>query len=104
MQEKLGLLLHGQNIAATPYAAPTEASGGRPRFVITKGQVERLLTLGFTRKRISMLIGVNRITLWRRMKELNIDRPYSAISNEEITDIVRKYRTEHPYTGEEKVY
>lgn len=99
MEEKFGLLLLGCNYSAMPYAAPTEFSGGRPRFVITRSQVERLLTLGFTKKRISQLLGVNRITLWRRMKEFDFDRTYSIISDEEINGIARTYRREHPYTG-----
>ena len=99
LQEKLGVLLRGHDIAAAPYKALTESSGGRPRFIVTRGQLERLLSLNCTKTRFSDLLGISRTTLWRRLRELELDRPYNDISDEELNDLVKKYRIDHPYTG-----
>ena len=81
------------------YSAPTVPSGGRPRFVVTSGQIERLLSLSFTKTRIAELLGISRITVWRRLKELNIDRTFDCITDDELNELIRVYRTDHPFTG-----
>lgn len=85
--------------SSSPYVAPTEFSGGRPRFVVTAGQLRRLFSFGFTKVRIAELLGIGRTTLWRRLKDLDIDRPYDNLSDEQLDDISARYRTDHPYTG-----
>ena len=99
LQSRLGILLRGQDTLPTPFQAATEASGGRPRFVVTEGQIERLLNLGFKKTRISELLGISRWTLWRRMKDLHIDQAYDDLSDDELDSMVRKYRMDHPFTG-----
>ncbi len=99
LQSRLCILLRGQDTLPSPYQAATEASGGRPRFVVTEGQIERLLKLGFTKTRMSELLGISRWTLWRRMNELHFDQAYDDISDDELDNIVGKYRTDHPFTG-----
>ena len=43
---------------------------GRPRFHITKAQIESLREIGFSWTKVAQLIGVSRVTLYRRRQEL----------------------------------
>lgn len=85
------------------YQAPKKATGGRPLLLVTQGQIERLVTLGFSQTKIANLLGVSRTTLWRRMRELHIERQYDAISDQALDDMATDYRREHPYTGEKEL-
>lgn len=99
LQERLGVLLRGHDIGPSPYSASMEHSGGRPRYIVTHGQLERLLSLNFTKSRISELLGISRTTLWRRMKEHDIELLYSDVTEDSLDDIIKQYRRDHPYTG-----
>jgi len=100
LQKRLGILLQGDDDVAPTYRAPTQSSGGRPSFVVTRRQLERLLSFKFTKTKISELLGISRTTLWRRLNELQLEQPYSDISNEQLNDLVKIYQTDHPYTGQ----
>ena len=99
LRSHLGVLQRGADAGPSPYRAPTTFSGGRPRFDITAGQLERLHSLDFSKVKIAELLGVSRWTIHRRVKDLNLDRPYADITEEELDFVVRTYRSSHPFTG-----
>lgn len=48
-------------------------------------------------------LGMHRNTLARKMKSLGIRKEYSSISDDQLQDIIRSYRTENPDTGQSYV-
>ena len=64
-EEYIGVLESGTSSVA--YTTPTSSSSGpgRPRFQITKDQLEYLCSLGFKWNEIAALIGVSRMTIYR---------------------------------------
>ena len=86
------------------YRAPKEDSaGGRRRYHVRRDQIERLLSLCFTHTRIAELLGISRMTLWRRMRELDVEATYDGISDDELDKLVEEYRKVHPFTGEREL-
>ena len=63
---------------------------GRPAYSISYYQVEGLVSLGFTWKRIAELICVSERTLRRWRQEFVFDVPFSEMENEALDDIVAK--------------
>ena len=58
---------------------------GRPRFTVLKDQLEYLRSLSFTWTEIASLLGVSRMTLYRRRQEFGLlDDPIRAISDIEL--------------------
>jgi hypothetical protein len=102
MEKKTHQLLESDAVLSA-YMSPTQATGGRPKFVVTQTQIERLTTLGFSSVTMSKLLGISRTTLWRRRKELSITDGFDRLSNEGIDEIVEKYRNDHPFTGEKEL-
>ena len=79
-----------------------ERPRGRPRFLISAQQIEGLRELGFSWSKISTLLGVSRITLYRRRQQLGIttDDNYSAISNVDLDAVVKSIADVSPNSGE----
>lgn len=60
-----------------------------------------LKSLGFSRKKISQIVGVHRTTLYRRLKSLGIDtQHHQKLSDEEIDTILKYIKQTHPFSGE----
>ena len=78
---------------------------GRPRFNITKEQLEYLSSMSLSWSQISALLGVSRMTIYHRRVEfgLLID-PERCISNSDLNSIVHTMRSEHPEVGETIVW
>ena len=74
---------------------------GRPRFSISKEQIEHLLSLNFTCPRIATLLGVSLRTVRRRMTEygLSVSGLYSDISDHELGRLVNEIHTSFPNCG-----
>ena len=62
-------------------------SRARPRFRVSKSQIKGLRDLGFKWSKIAAMIGVSRITLHRRVRELGLEEEtrYSEIDGQDIT-------------------
>ena len=77
-------------------------SRGRPWFSISKSQIEGLRDLGFTWSKIAAMIGVSRITLHRRIRELGLEEEtrYSEIDDQELDVFVRTILALLPNSGE----
>ena len=63
---------------------------GRPAYSISYYQVEGLVSLGFTWKRIAEIMCVSERTLPRWRQEFAFDVPFSEMENEALDDIVAK--------------
>ena len=88
------------------YQATKEMSGkvGRPKFNIDMERVVGMRNLSFDYKVIAKVIGVHRTTLWRRIKESNVElESFSSISENDLDSIIGKYKTLHPLSGERMV-
>ena len=80
-------------------------SRGRPRFSVSKSQIEGLRDLGFTWSKIAAMIGVSRITLHRRIRELGLEGEtrYSEIDDQESDVFVRTILALLPNSGEVQI-
>ena len=73
-------------------------SKGRPRFLIPK---EQLRSLYFTWSEIAQLIGVSRMTIYRRRKEFNmVDEPKATLTDAELKQKVSEIRQTLTEVGE----
>ena len=73
---------------------------GRPSFDIPVEMLENLLVLGFSTQKIAAMLGVSRWTIYRRMREFDLQQlvKFSPISNKDLDDIVRDYIDRHGST------
>ena len=57
--------------------------------------------LNYSWSKIARMLGISRQTLYRRLKEFNIpSNDYSTISCNELDDIVKEIKVNHPNDGE----
>lgn len=68
---------------------------GRPKFKIEEETLLHFRSLGFSWKDIARLLLVSRWTLWRRARELGIEKKtgFSEIEDKELDDIVHAFMT-----------
>lgn len=97
------IVSHRPNSRATSYTSPVLQLGirGRPRFDIGESQLEYLSSLSFSWKQIASLLGVSRMTIYRRRVEFNMTEVGTFIhSYENLKAIVREMKRDTPYMGE----
>ena len=90
------------------YSVPLETSNGprvrgRPRFDVRPEQIEYLRSMSFTYTQIADLLGVSRMTVYRRCSEFGVADLRSRenrMSDTDVNRIVREIRLEHPSLGE----
>lgn len=77
-------------------------SRGRPRFLVSKSQILALREIGFSWTKISNLLGISRITLYRRRNELGLQEQcnFSDISDQELDVFVKSIMDISPNSGE----
>ena len=70
---------------------------GRPFLFVTKDQIETLMEFGYTYTKIAGMFGVSERTLLRRRIELGlpIGRNYTAISDNDLDDSIRRFTREY---------
>ena len=77
---------------------------GRPAFGIRRNQLEYLHSLGFTWTEMATLLGVSRMTLYRRREEFGmLSSLQQSISDRELQEHVRRIRSDSPYVGESMI-
>lgn len=95
-----------RNVSPFQYRAGTSQSSnpnnpGRPTFDVEKSQLEYLRSLNFTWTEIASLLGVSRMTIYRRRSEYGLlngnDR---EMTTSELTGIIQQLRHDNPYSGE----
>ena len=89
-------------IATTGYQARGIVSGhrGRPKFDINGEQLEYLSSLSFTWTEIASLLGVSRMTIYRRRLEYGMLHQGRPISDSDLRDLIREMRIDFPEMGE----
>lgn len=79
--------------ASIPVTVMRSGTRGRPFLFITKDQIETLMEFGYTYTQIAGMFGVSERTLLRRRIELGlpIGRNYTAISDNDLDDSIRRF-------------
>ena len=91
------------NTAETSYRAPVVhiRARGRPRFDINESQLEYLASLSFSWTQIASLLGVSRMTIYRRRVEFNMTEIGTRIHNfSDLKALIRQMKIESPHMGE----
>ena len=79
------------------------STGGRPRFSITKEQIETFRETGMNWKGITALLGISESTLYRRRQEFGLHESFVEITDEEFYSIVVGMLSQTPCAGESYV-
>ncbi len=86
----------------TRYQTPQNSrvgAQGRPRFDISSDQLEYLSSLSFSWTQIASILGVSRMTIFRRRRDLNIPMRTSTLCDEELRRLIVNWKTEMPNIG-----
>lgn len=95
----------GQNPYSYSVQVETPHRTGRPRFMISKEQIEYLRSMSFTWVQISDLLGVSYMTIYRRRVEYGIiDNRGRDVSDADILRLVSELRREQPALGQTMVW
>lgn len=88
--------------SATAYQSGTVHSSrrGRPKFDITEDQLTYLASLSFKWKQVARMLGVSRMTLYRRRVEFGMVPQGRNIQDRELVRVIREMRSEFPEMGE----
>lgn len=73
---------------------------GRPKFDIKADQLEYLRSLSFSWTEISAMLGISRMTLYRRRIEYGMLRDGRSIDYDELLVLLREMRVDFPDMGE----
>ena len=89
------------------YRAPQVSTAiGRPRFSITHEQLLYLHSLSFSWEQIADILGVSRMTIYRRRVEFGLlnSNTQTIISDEQLRNVVRELHSSQPNLGEVMVW
>lgn len=76
------------------------STGGRPRYDITRQQIECLRETGMSWRKIASCLGINERTLLRRRAEFNMLENFSDISDEDLDNHISEILRVTPFAGE----
>ena len=95
-------LLSSPPVMHTAYQAPIIQTGqrGLPRFDVTVEQLEYLSSLSFTWAKIARLLGISRMTLYRKRLEFDMLQRGTRISDNELYVVIREMHVDFPDMGE----
>ena len=87
---------------ATAYRATAIHTGqrGRPRFDVNSNQLTYLTSLSFTWVQISAMLGISRMTLYRRRVEFGMVRQGNVVDDNQLLHALREMRSDFPEMGE----
>lgn len=91
----------------TSYSAPSiyTSRRGRPKFDITREQLEYLSSMSFTWVQIARILGVSHMTIYRRRVEFQMLHSVSGtLSDDELKLLLMSMRKEHPSMGQAMVW
>lgn len=74
---------------------------GRPPFQISQDQLSYLASLSFSWTAIAGLLGVSRMTIYRRRRDFNmVDSSRNTITDPQLRELIRDWKHEMPMVGE----
>ncbi|CAH3191967.1 unnamed protein product [Porites evermanni] len=77
---------------------------GRPKYFLSRDQLEFLLSLGFNKTQLSEMLGMSARTIQRRMAEYGLSsNNYSDLSEEELDRMVTEIKEQFPRAGYRQV-
>ena len=79
------------------------STGGRPKYVITRQQIECLRETGMNWRKIASCLGIHERMLLRRRAEFNMLDNFSDISDEELDNHIAEILRVTPFAGESLV-
>ncbi len=85
------------------YLAPAVSAHlrpGRPRFDISQDQLEYLSSMSFSWTKIASMLGVSRMTVYRRRMEYGIEPSGTNLSDRELTALLQQITSQQPALGE----
>ncbi len=85
------------------YVTPLEYSRhrGRPKFKISKEQLQHMRSLSFSWAAIADILMVSQMTIYRRKAEYGLlEEPHSAIHDTQLIEFVRYTLVHHPRVGQ----
>ena len=88
------------------HTPPVEACGvGRPKFSVSREQLEYLLSFDFTATDIAETLGVSRSTIHRRLAEYNISvsSRWSCLTDDQLDDIVSQVQQNFANAGYRRI-
>ncbi len=87
------------------YRAPTISNSGRgrPRFDVSCAQIEYLRSLSFSWTNISSLLGISRMTLYRRCREFGRIERGRTLDDNNVRRLLGEIKKDHPHIGEKMV-
>ena len=101
-------LNHYQLRGATSFRASlthSESRPGRPRFDISREQLQYLRSMSFTWVQISEILGVSYMTIYRLRREYGMmENPGRNITDRELHEVLRQMRQELPALGQTLVW
>lgn len=93
-----------QHSHSAMYLAPTLSESqrrrGRPRFDISCDQLEYLSSMSFSWTKIASMLGVSRMTIYRRRMEYGITSSGISISDDDLKSVLQRISAEQPALGE----
>ena len=107
------LLMHSQRISTCVVVAVglehsisySSKGKGRPKIYVNLELVELLHSAGFKVQEIAKAMMISRVTLWQRLCEEGIAlSTYSEMADDELDDIVRDIKRNHPFSGFSLLY
>ncbi len=77
---------------------------GRPKIIISRGQLEFLVSMGFNKTQLSRMLGVSTRTISRRMTGYNLEGvQFSDLTDEDLDRIVIDVHRQFPQSGYRQV-
>ena len=96
---------HYQSRNASSYCASlTPSVPPQPRFDISREQLQYLHSMSFTWVQISELLGVSRMTIYRRRQDYGMGNDPSEDITNELREVLQEMRRELPSLGQTMVW
>lgn len=75
-------------------------TGGRPKYIVSKEQIETLRDTGMNWKSIAQTLGISERTLFRRREEFGLPETFSNITDAELQGNIESILQQTPFAGE----